>query len=1011
MRVMKRGIAMMLVAMLVVVSRAPAAFAQAGTTGTLEVYVTDMNGGKLAGATVEASAADVASSARVAVTDGDGRAVLEFLQPSAVYVLKITMQGFREQVREKQLVRVGQVTTIHTSLTLPGVEEQVTVTTDPTPLVDLTSATTGADITLRLTESLPTGRSYQSYLQLVPGVLPDDPVTSGNPASRSGLNYSDIGGTIGISTDNLYYLDGINVTDPIAGTFGANMNTEVIQEQKVTTGGIPAEFPGSPGLISQVVTKSGGNRLSGSANYFFQSSGLVAENQHGAGEEFSTKDTAFTIGGPAWLNKAWAFGSFRYTRRADDVTTQDTPSVFLRSVDNTQKQGFLKGTFAPTASDTASFTYLGDPTTITGSRVRTTPNSNSAGREQGGHRYAGSYTRLFRSLLLEGSVYKHNGANSAISTIRESNNAIVFRSEDVRTINDEFLGGFGIDTINERDVTGGRASAQYTWRTHQFKGGFELQKNENFRNIVNLNDATFTSVSIRNAGLTLADIAGLTGITFNRRSFIVSNSSDFNGLIGTINKRPDKQRFYDAFDANRDGVITSAELGPRVVLNSTNGNPNGQVNYERTLQTAQGPQLTSSKGASLFVEDTWRVNRFTFDLGVRAEQWRHYATTGDNIFTFEWAVAPRLSAVYDVRGNGRQKASAFYGRYYDPIRGNMTNFAGTLTGSITEEQLYLLGDWVTYRTRGGPIVQDAFFAPTTKTPYTDETQLGYEIDLGRNMSVAATYYNRRTRDVLEDYDLALYAYDTHGETAYPGPLDHPDSLWLGLDYFGYSQNPGSNFVIATLAGGKRDANGLELSIRKRFDKNWQWQASYNFLDASGNSNSDSSADFQGDVLHMDPRAPNASGRQPGMIAHLLKTAGSYTFNFGLQLGAVLQANSGTVASRTISDSGRNLPAQVAAADHFAFAGINPADTEPWIAPNSVGGITNPSWAQLDLRAQYVYTVRRVATEVFVDLFNVTNSQATIRTQDLVAGQGSIHFGDGLLFNPPRRAFLGARIKF
>ena len=102
--------------------------------------------------------------------------------------------------------------------------------------------------------------SYQSYLQLVPGVLPDDPQTAGNPASKSGINYSDIAGALGVSSDNFYYFNGINVTDPVTGTFGANLNTEIIQEQKVLTGGIPAEFVGTPGLLSSVITKSGTNR-------------------------------------------------------------------------------------------------------------------------------------------------------------------------------------------------------------------------------------------------------------------------------------------------------------------------------------------------------------------------------------------------------------------------------------------------------------------------------------------------------------------------------------------------------------------------------------------------------------------------------------------------------------------------------------------------------------------------------------------------------------------------------
>jgi hypothetical protein len=988
---------------------ASGAFAQVASTGTIEVFVTDQQEQALPGATVEASAVDTTTK-RVAVTDENGKAVLELLAPSELYTVKITMQGFKEQLRENQRVRVAQVLTLRTALALPGVEEAVTVSAETTPLVDVTSATTGQDITLRLTESLPTGRSYQSYLQLVPGVMPDDPSAPGNPASRSGLNYSDIGGALGVSTDNLYYLDGINVTDPLTGTFGANMNTEVIAEQKVTTGGISAQFPGTPGLLSQVVTKSGSNNFSGSANYFFQNTDLVAENKHGAAEEFSTDDTAFTFGGPAWMNKAWFFGSYRYFKRADDVSAIDTQQL-MRSVENKQKQGFAKGTFAPSGNDTASFSYLGDPTLVTGSRERNRPNSNDRSQDQGGHRYAGTYTRLFGNFLVEGNAFKHNGEVSLISAIRDGNNAIVYRTAQPRTITDDFLGGFGIDQISERDLWGTRVNAQYNWRNHTFRTGFEFQKNENFRDTVYL-DSTYTSLAPINSGLTLADVAGQTGMTFSRRDFLTTTVNDFAGLINGINQRSDRQRYYDAFDADRNGVITAGELGPRAVLNSSAGNPDaGFINYDRTVQVEVGPQLTSSKGFSLFVSDTWRLNRFTFDVGLRTEQWKHYATTGANIYTFEWAFAPRLSAIYDLRGDGRQKLSAFWGRYYDPIRNNMTNFAGTLTGSILQEQVYLLGDWVTYRTRGGPIVQDAFFAPTTKTPYTDELQFGYEIDLGHNMSVGAIYYNRRTRDILEDYDLSLYALDEDGHTSYPGPIDHPDSLWLGLDYFGYTQNPGSNFVIATLEGGKRDANGIELSIRKRFENNWQWQASYNYLDADGNNNSDSNADFAGDVLYLDPRAPNAFGRQPGTIRHLFKTAGSYTFNFGLQLGAVAQFNSGTLSSRTASASGRNLPDNTGGS--FVFAGIDPiaADIDPWILPGSVGGLSNEAWGQLDLRAQYVYRFRRVATEFFVDLFNVTDSQSTIRNQDLVAGQGGIAFGEGLLFVPPRRAFLGVRARF
>ncbi len=147
--------------------------------------------------------------------------------------------------------------------------------------------------------------------------MPDSQTASGNPSSRSGMNWKDAGTAsdfLGSSADNFYYFEGINVTDPVTGTFGSNLNVEIIQEQKVVTGGIPAEYVGAAGLISTVVTKSGSNNYSGSVNYFFQNDGLVAENENLPDNQFSRYDSAFTLGGPILRNQLWAFGSYRYIK-------------------------------------------------------------------------------------------------------------------------------------------------------------------------------------------------------------------------------------------------------------------------------------------------------------------------------------------------------------------------------------------------------------------------------------------------------------------------------------------------------------------------------------------------------------------------------------------------------------------------------------------------------------------------------------------------------------------------
>ena len=277
------------------------------------------------------------------------------------------------------------------------------------------------------------------------------------------------------------------------------------------------------------------------------------------------------------------------------------------------------------------------------------------------------------------------------------------------------------------------------------------------------------------------------------------------------------------------------------------------------------------------------------------------------------------------------------------------------------------------------------------------------------MSVEANLIKRETRDILEDYDLALYAFATDGSTLYPGDPNDPDSLFLGFDYFGYNANPGSNFVIATLAGGERDWEGAELIFRKRFSNNWQALASYTYADAHGNTNSDSNADFQGDDLVLDPRAPNMFGVQPGLIRNLFKAAASYQWNNGITVGGTYRWNSGTKSSLTELRSRRNLPIRGQAGD-ITFAGIN---TERWVQPGTVGALTNPSWGQLDARVQYNRDFGRFDGEFFLDVFNVLDEQDVVREQDLVAGagDGSTEFGEGIQFVAPRRYFLGVRLGF
>src|SRR5262245_29741185 len=108
--------------------------AQVATTGTIQMIVEDQQGGRLPGVTVTASASDVVTT-RTVVTDGEGVAKLEALAPSAAYTVKATLSGFRDLTRDNIRVTTGQATTLHVTLVLSSVAEQVDVVGQTSPLV------------------------------------------------------------------------------------------------------------------------------------------------------------------------------------------------------------------------------------------------------------------------------------------------------------------------------------------------------------------------------------------------------------------------------------------------------------------------------------------------------------------------------------------------------------------------------------------------------------------------------------------------------------------------------------------------------------------------------------------------------------------------------------------------------------------------------------------------------------------------------------------------------------
>jgi hypothetical protein len=970
-------------------------------TGSLRVTVTNSAGEPISGATVNASTPESLIE-RSGETGPDGSVRLEALAPSDRYEVVVTGEGFKELRYENVKVVSGRTYSLNYVLPGPGDNiEEVVVTGESgaRQLVDTTSSLVATDVTLDLTESLPTGRTYQSYLQLAPSTKP---TLNGNPSSKSGVNYSDIvdanGNTFGVSSDNVYYIDGINITDNRSGTFGANFNSEIIQEQQIITGGVPAEYAGGAGLISRVVTKSGSNEFHGSVNYYTQSDSLVADNENLPNSTFSTFDTAFTLGGPIVRDKLWFFASLQRKEREEDIIDPNTGN-FLRTVNTTEDLGFGKLTWQITENDQFLAEYFNDPYDRDGSEDIATLQNRDRARVQGGDNYKFAYSHSWENLIATVDYFSHEGELSSIAGDKSTLNDVAYQADVPGITNaDTQLGGAGSDSIQFRNKDGISLTLEYFLETdfgyHDIKMGYTRTENEAFVDSVYTGDsAQYTSLGNVHNGLTLDQYTDPTVAWTGSKDL---SRDDYQRIIDAMEASDNYATYLAQLDTDASNDISLAEVG-NATLDSTAGNPNGMVNVYRIVQAQTAPVTVKSEGGAFYVQDSWNINEhWTVNAGLRAEKWEHFATDGSKIFSFDYEIAPRLSLVYDLFGNGQSKVWAFGGRYFDPVRTNMTAFAGTLTGSIRNEQVYVGDQWLTFRVRGGSQVQDAFFAPTTKTPYTDEFMIGFEHALADDMSIGLTLTDRKTSDILEDYDLGVYT-----DPAQAGGYSLP------LSYFGYDSLPSSNYVIATLAGGVRDYKGAEITFRKRaHDDPWQMLASYSYNDASGNSNSDSNADLQGDFLYLDPRAPNVYGPQPGNVEHILKLAGTYSWDSGFGVGATYYWNSGTLYSQTFAQYGRHTPLTSEGYEH------NGAQST-WLLPDTVGSQKTEAYGTLNIRAEYETTFfeDRYKAEFFLDVFNVLDDQAPIRDQDLAGGDGVYDFGIANNWVEPRRFYLGARLSF
>jgi hypothetical protein len=238
--------------------------------------VTDQTGAAIPGATVTATrlGTGVMTSA---TSNGEGQYVFPSLSP-ADYSIGVTAGGFANFLQKSVTVQADQAITVNAMLTVGSSAQTVNVDAAP-PQVDTTTGTLSQVIDEKRVNDLPlNGRNAAALTTLVPGVVvaPSANIDQGQTKTFPVVAAVTINGTRANQVN--YMLDGGNNVDEYTNVNAPFPMPDALQEFSVQTSNYNAEYGQNGGGVVNIITKSGTNKLHGSAFEFVRNRVFNAAN-------------------------------------------------------------------------------------------------------------------------------------------------------------------------------------------------------------------------------------------------------------------------------------------------------------------------------------------------------------------------------------------------------------------------------------------------------------------------------------------------------------------------------------------------------------------------------------------------------------------------------------------------------------------------------------------------------------------------------------------------------------
>jgi hypothetical protein len=586
----------------------PSAGLQAQTlpTGAITGRVVDQGGLALPGVAVSASSPAL-QGVRSATSSSNGSFILPFL-PAGEYKVTFNLSGFQRVERAGVRVQLAETVPVNTELAVAGVTESVTVSAETAD--DFTSSATVASSYKAATiDQLPVPRNLNGYTLLTPTANTNGPALTTGVGSGLTLVGS-------MSFESLFMVNGVVVNENIKGQPRDLYIEDAVDEVKISSGAISAEYGRFGGGVVNAATKSGGNDWHGSLRTTLENDAWRDLTPYEASLSSDPRihktipTYEATLGGPFVHDKLWFFGAGRLRNREVSQTLKYSNLPYEIGEDQKRYEGKL--------------TY-------------------ALSRD---HTLKASYTRI-----------DQDNTNGSFDVVMDRPSLYDSRSED-RLLSANYTGvlspNFFVEAQYSRrtfDTIG--AGGQFT---DVIRGTLMLDLS---RNMARFNAPTLCGVCGTN-GSPNEDKRNNQDVTLKGSYFLSTRSTGSHDLVLGFDMFDDMRENNNHISASDyrvyvdSTIIRGAQIFP-VVSTPRPGAPlsTAFVQYDPVEILTQGNNARTYSG---FVRDAWQLSRrWSFNLGLRYDK-NHAMDEGGKLASTSGSFSPRLAASFDPKGERRLDA-------------------------------------------------------------------------------------------------------------------------------------------------------------------------------------------------------------------------------------------------------------------------------------------------------------------------------------------------------------------